>query len=300
MNVNENPYASSQGSLESTPSAEECRQFDEQLTAAKRITRRPAMGILVCSILSAVVVWCPLVSATVFGVRGLTTPWLAEHVVEYWYLYLIPFSIYQVVSFFGALSLLQCQNRLLAKSGAVSSLVPFVTPLFPVAMPFAWMGMSALRRPEVMNAFRRAELDERSNRTRALARLFGPASVVFFMAMMTILVLILPQFVFLLILTVEQPEKAAKYANILSESAGLRVAAVIVGSSFAIYSAIQMLRGRQYVVCVVRACLAIVPLLSPCVFLGFPFGVWALAILLQKDTRAAFAEGRQPPVRGSL
>jgi hypothetical protein len=65
------------------------------------------------------------------------------------------------------------------------------------------------------------------------------------------------------------------------------------GSLLSLYGAIAMLRGKQYSACVAGAVTASIPFISPCVFLGIPFGIWALVILFRKDTRAAFAEANQ-------
>lgn len=57
----------------------------------------------------------------------------------------------------------------------------------------------------------------------------------------------------------------------------------------AYYGAMQMYRGRQYSACVAGAIAAIIPA-NPCLCLTIPFGIWALIILLRKDTRDAFAK----------
>jgi hypothetical protein len=60
-----------------------------------------------------------------------------------------------------------------------------------------------------------------------------------------------------------------------------------------IYGAVQMLRRRQHRACVTGALAACIPFLSPCYGLSIPFGLWALVILLRKETRAAFTESIQ-------
>jgi hypothetical protein len=69
--------------------------------------------------------------------------------------------------------------------------------------------------------------------------------------------------------------------------------AMVCGSLLAAYASIQMLRARQYPACVTGAIFGTIPIITPCWVLGIPFGIWALVILLRKDTRAAFAEAKQ-------
>ena len=53
--------------------------------------------------------------------------------------------------------------------------------------------------------------------------------------------------------------------------------------------ALQMLRARAYGFAVLGAVLALNPLNLPCCLAQFPFGLWALAVLLNPDVRRAFA-----------
>lgn len=66
--------------------------------------------------------------------------------------------------------------------------------------------------------------------------------------------------------------------------------AMILGSLVTLYTAIQLLRGRQHLACLIGAILAAIPIITPCYVMGIPFAIWALVILLRKDTRAAFGE----------
>lgn len=68
--------------------------------------------------------------------------------------------------------------------------------------------------------------------------------------------------------------------------------AIILGSLVTLYTGIQLLRGRQYLACVIGAILAAIPILTPCYVMGIPFAIWTLIILFRQDTRAAFAEGK--------
>lgn len=64
----------------------------------------------------------------------------------------------------------------------------------------------------------------------------------------------------------------------------------LLGGVFCLYGGIQMLRVRQYRVCVATAALMTIPCTSPCNLIGIVVGIWTLLVLLRKDTRAAFGE----------
>jgi hypothetical protein len=66
--------------------------------------------------------------------------------------------------------------------------------------------------------------------------------------------------------------------------------AMILGSLITLYTGAQLFLARQYFACLIGAFLAAIPIITPCYVLGIPFAIWALVILLRKDTRAAFAE----------
>jgi hypothetical protein len=74
-------------------------------------------------------------------------------------------------------------------------------------------------------------------------------------------------------------------------------------SCFIAYGAWCMRRGVRYRVSMTAAILACIPMISPMIWIGIPFGIWALIVLRRKDVRAAFAAARVPsteyPVRGS-
>jgi hypothetical protein len=61
--------------------------------------------------------------------------------------------------------------------------------------------------------------------------------------------------------------------------------------------AIQMLRMRTRALAVVAAILACIPLLSPCCFMGIPFGVWALVALFRPGIPEAFGGPPTPDER---
>ncbi len=60
-------------------------------------------------------------------------------------------------------------------------------------------------------------------------------------------------------------------------------------SLFIAYGAWCMRSSRRYGVSVAAAIVACLPFLSPWIFLGIPFGIWALVLLRRQDVREAFA-----------
>lgn len=294
MSASENPYASPAAISPTTISIEASRKLDLQLAIARRMTRLPAIWLLACSASSTTIVglltWC----FTAFGIEGLEVAWLSIHVISYWYLYFTPFALYCLASFFGSLSLLLCRNRVLAKMACFGSLIPIVSPLFIFSIPAALAGLAALRKTEVQSAFLSMESGERSNKTQAVARLFWPASILLLMETFSIQIVLSLFVIDLIDYFFFGLGLAERHLRGLLGLKGLFQLAVFVGTGLVTYAAIQMLRGRQYRMCIVGACAAIIPFLSPCLFYGFPFGIWALVILLRQDTRAAFAEASRP------
>lgn len=64
---------------------------------------------------------------------------------------------------------------------------------------------------------------------------------------------------------------------------------VVVPSILIAYGAWCMRCNKHYRVAVVAALIACIPLISPCLILGIPFGIWAILVLRRPDVRAAFA-----------
>ncbi|MEL7498568.1 MAG: hypothetical protein AAFN77_13230 [Planctomycetota bacterium] len=52
--------------------------------------------------------------------------------------------------------------------------------------------------------------------------------------------------------------------------------------------AINMIRGVSYSSCYTAAVLACIPICSPVLILGIPFGIWAIVVLNQSDVKSAF------------
>jgi hypothetical protein len=59
-------------------------------------------------------------------------------------------------------------------------------------------------------------------------------------------------------------------------------------SCYVAYGAWCMRTGKRYWVAVTAAALACIPMLSACMWMGIPFGIWALVVLRRSDVRAAF------------
>ena len=55
-----------------------------------------------------------------------------------------------------------------------------------------------------------------------------------------------------------------------------------------LWGAISMLNGKNYAMCMTAAVLACIPLCSPCIVLGIPFGIWSLIVLNDVNVKAAF------------
>jgi hypothetical protein len=51
----------------------------------------------------------------------------------------------------------------------------------------------------------------------------------------------------------------------------------------------QMLQAKSYAFAMFTAILAVIPCISPCLFLGIPFGIWALVVLADEQTKANFS-----------
>ena len=53
-----------------------------------------------------------------------------------------------------------------------------------------------------------------------------------------------------------------------------------------------MLIGRNYRLAYTVAILSVIPLVSPMIICGIPFGIWALIVLHRRDVKAAFGPAR--------
>ena len=94
---------------------------------------------------------------------------------------------------------------------------------------------------------------------------------------------------------VAQPGGSAQTAQIQSYMALmtgpianiLGIIALLMGV-LVLFAALKMKKLQQHKLAVTASILAMIPLLSPCCFLGLPFGIWALVVLLKPEVKAAF------------
>lgn len=73
--------------------------------------------------------------------------------------------------------------------------------------------------------------------------------------------------------------------------AALTLAATIVillNNSVISLGAIQMMRGKNFVFCIVALCLAMAPTLGVCFVLGIPIGIWGLWTIASPEVRRVF------------
>jgi hypothetical protein len=62
----------------------------------------------------------------------------------------------------------------------------------------------------------------------------------------------------------------------------------VISAILMIVGGIMMLRLRGYGIAVLGSVMALVPCLTPCCFLGIPFGIWALVVLSNAEVKEAF------------
>ena len=51
---------------------------------------------------------------------------------------------------------------------------------------------------------------------------------------------------------------------------------------------VAMLRLKNYQAALTAAVLSMIPVCSPCIVLGIPFGIWAFVVLRRPDVKARF------------
>lgn len=86
--------------------------------------------------------------------------------------------------------------------------------------------------------------------------------------------------------SVERMWRRAHWSDIAVASVGVIVG--LLPSAFIFFGAWQMRRMRSLRLSRVAAITACIPFLSPVVFLGIPYGIWAAAVLFQKSTAEEF------------
>jgi len=84
-----------------------------------------------------------------------------------------------------------------------------------------------------------------------------------------------------------------QFAESMGESGVMMFRLIFYALFFAIHGLIicgaraMIIRG-DYRLSMTAAILAMIPCLSPCIVLGFPFGLWALLVLMQEDVKSTF------------
>lgn len=87
-----------------------------------------------------------------------------------------------------------------------------------------------------------------------------------------------------------------QFAESMGETGLMMFRLIFYALFFAIHGIIicgarTMIIQGNYRLAMTAAILAMIPCLSPCIVLGFPFGLWALLVLLQEDVKANFQAG---------
>ncbi|MGB7347009.1 MAG: hypothetical protein WBD20_22485 [Pirellulaceae bacterium] len=65
--------------------------------------------------------------------------------------------------------------------------------------------------------------------------------------------------------------------------------AIPIMNAIVVAGSIAMIARRFYVLAMIAAVFALVPICGPCLVLGIPFGIWALILLNRPDVKASFA-----------
>jgi hypothetical protein len=87
--------------------------------------------------------------------------------------------------------------------------------------------------------------------------------------------------------------QAQNPAEELGQKIGMAVGGVlgfvfVIADLVVLWSAICLLRARSYGMALTGSILAVIPCLSPCCFLGIPFGIWSLVVLNDETVKAGF------------
>ncbi len=79
------------------------------------------------------------------------------------------------------------------------------------------------------------------------------------------------------------PEGAGEYAGQIFAVFFMAISAVIV-----LIGSIYMIRLKSYRSAMTAAIVSSIPCCSPCLFLGIPFGIWAIVVLARPDVKSRF------------
>jgi hypothetical protein len=79
------------------------------------------------------------------------------------------------------------------------------------------------------------------------------------------------------------------FANMFSGTLGVVQNAIgMAVGILVLVGALKMQRLQMYGLALTSSILAMIPCISPCCFLGLPFGIWAVVILNQDHVKRAF------------
>jgi hypothetical protein len=67
----------------------------------------------------------------------------------------------------------------------------------------------------------------------------------------------------------------------------------LAACAFIAFGALMMRRGKCYRLSMAAAIIACIPALSPWIYIGIPFGIWAVIVLRRPSVRAAFADATE-------
>ena len=62
----------------------------------------------------------------------------------------------------------------------------------------------------------------------------------------------------------------------------------LMASANVFYGALKMFKLENYRWAIASAVIGTIPCLSPCLFLGMPFGIWAIVLMMKDDVKYAF------------
>jgi len=79
--------------------------------------------------------------------------------------------------------------------------------------------------------------------------------------------------------------------NAIAGEVGVRLALGMLGiglSILVIFAGVKMKNLENYALSMTGAIIAVIPCFSPCCFVGIPFGIWAIVVLVAPEVKAAF------------
>ena len=162
----------------------------------------------------------------------------------------------------------------------ILAMVPLIAPCYSFSIPIGIWGLLVLRRPEVKNSFgggqpKTMDLQESLSESELAAKDLTPQ------LRPIAICLILPCALHILIniwyFWSTEERLFAWYFTVPG-----------LCSAFLIFGSISMLRRSSYMLSMLTCILALVPGLTPCLFVAIPIGLWGLVVMSQPKVRQAF------------